>query len=76
MDGETTAMPDSFYDGDDWRRDKAIEMVEQMTSDPIERKIARLMLENSTNKDIAQILSVSSARVEWFMRKIEGWKRR
>ena len=77
MDGETTAMPDSFYDdGDDQRRDKAIEMVEQMTSDPIERKIARLMLENYTNKDIAQILSVSSARVEWFMRKIEGWKRR
>ncbi len=47
-----------------------------MTSDPIERKIARLMLENYTNEDIAQILSVSSARVEWFMRKIEGWKRR
>ena len=69
------AMPDSFYDdGDDWRRDKVMEMVEQITSDPIEQKIARLMLENYTNEEIAEILDITPARVEWFMRKIEGWK--
>ena len=77
MDGETTAMPDSFYDdGDDWRRDRAVDMVEQITSDPIERKIAKLMLENYTNEEIAQILDIGPTRVEWFMRKIEGWKRK
>jgi hypothetical protein len=77
MDGETTAMPDPFYDdGDDWRRDRAVDMVEQITSDPIERKIAKLMLENYTNEEIAQILDIGPTRVEWFMRKIEGWKRK
>ena len=51
-------------------------MVEQMTSDPIERKIARLMLENYTEEDISEILNISLARVEWFMRKINGWRRK
>ena len=76
MDGETWGVPDSFNDdGDDWRRHKAMEMVGQITSDPIEQEIAKLMLENYTNEDIAQILNVSPARIEWFMRKIEGWNR-
>ena len=77
MDGETTGVPNPFYDdGDDWRRDKVMEMVEQITSDPIEQKIAKLMLENYTEKEIAEMLNISLARVEWFMRKIEGWKRK
>ena len=75
MDGETWGAPDSSYDdGDDWRRNKAMEMVEQITSDPIEKEIAHLMLENYTNEDIAQILNISPARVEWFIRKIGGWR--
>jgi hypothetical protein len=77
MDGETTGMPNSLYDdGDDWRRDKAMEMVEQITKDPIERNMAKLMLENYTSEEIGEILDISPARVEWFMRKIEGWKRK
>jgi DNA-binding CsgD family transcriptional regulator len=34
------------------------------------------MLENYTEKEIAEMLNISLARVEWFMRKIEGWKRK
>jgi DNA-binding CsgD family transcriptional regulator len=34
------------------------------------------MLENYTNEEIAQILDIGPTRVEWFMRKIEGWKRK
>jgi hypothetical protein len=32
------------------------------------------MLENYPSEEIAQIPNVSPARVEWFMRKIEGWR--
>lgn len=52
-----------------------MEVVNQITSDPIERNIGKLMLGNYTNEEIAEILDISPARVEWFMRKIEGWKR-
>ncbi len=76
MDGETWGVPDSFYDDDDdWRRNKAMEMVKQITSDPIEKEIARLMLENYTEEEISEILQITPARVEWFMRKIGGWRR-
>jgi len=29
-----------------------------------------------TEKEVAKILNISSARVEWFMRKIKGWRRK
>ena len=38
--------------------------------------MADLMLENYTENEIANILNISLARVEWFMRKIQGWKRK
>ncbi len=77
MDGETMAMPSSLCDDgeEDWRRSKAGEMIEQITSDPIEQRIAQLMLENYTEREIAKILNISVARVEWFMREIGAWKR-
>lgn len=77
MDSETTGVPNPFCDdGYDWRRDKVMEMVEQITSDPIEQRIAKLMLENYTEREIAEVLNISPARVEWFMRKIDSWKRK
>ncbi len=60
---------------DDNLRSKTMEIVNQITTDPIERSIAELMLENYTEKDIAEMLKISPARVEWFMRKIDAWKR-
>lgn len=60
---------------DDKLRSKAMEIVNQITSDPIERSIAELMLENYTEGEISEMLNISLPRVEWFLRKIEGWKR-
>ncbi len=82
INGDTQWVPSSFYDpdGDQWQeeklRSKAEEIVKQITADPVEHSIASLMLENYTEKDIAEMLNISLARVEWFMRKIEGWKRK
>ena len=78
IDGETyCGIPlldqETWYDEN--LRSKAMEIVNQMTTDPIERSIAKLMLENYTEKEIAEMLDISPARVEWFIRKIEGWKR-
>ncbi len=50
-------------------------LVNQITSDSIERSIAELMLKNYTEKEIAEMLNIDLARVEWFMRNIEGSKR-
>ncbi len=79
IDGETySGIPvleqEEVYDYK-LRRD-AMEVVREITSDPIEQEMARLMLENYTDKDMAEILDISPARVEWFMRKISGWKRK
>jgi hypothetical protein len=80
--GEDSPDPtyDAFsyhYDNDDERlRWKAKEMVRQITDDPVEHKIADLMLDYGyTEEEVAKKLNISLARVEWFMRKIEGWKR-
>jgi hypothetical protein len=79
MDGEayfarSVFDPELEQDGEDALRDKAKVIIEQITDDPIERSIGDLMLENYTEKEIANILNIGLARVEWFMRKIQGWK--
>jgi hypothetical protein len=70
--------PDPTYDGDDedqWLRLDASVIVREITDDPVEHRIADLMLDYGyTEKEVAKILNISPARVEWFMRKIEGWK--
>ena len=76
--------PDSTFDGfsyhygdeDEELRSKASEIVRQITNDPVDLKIADLMLDYGyTEEEVAKILNISLARVEWFMRKIGGWKR-
>jgi len=76
--------PDSTFEGftyhygddDEELRSKAGEIVRQITDDPVELKIADLMLDYGyTEEEVAKKLNISLARVEWFMRKIEGWKR-
>jgi len=63
-------------DGEELRR-KASGMVRQITNDPLEHDIADLMLDYGyTEEEVAEIQNISLARVEWFMRKIEGWKRK
>jgi DNA-directed RNA polymerase specialized sigma24 family protein len=79
IDGEQyTGIP--VLEQEEWYeeklRSKAKEVVNQMTTDLVERSIAELMLENYTEKEIAEMLNISLARVEWFMRKIQGWKRK
>jgi hypothetical protein len=80
INGETQAGI-SFCDpiveqmeGDEVRYN-ALEIIRKITDDPLEHKMAELMLENYTESDIAYVLNVSPARGEWFMRKIGGWKR-
>lgn len=68
----------TYHYGDDGEelRWKASKIVRQITDDPIEHRMADLMLDYGyTEKEVANILNISLARVEWFMRKIEGWKR-
>ena len=65
---------------------KAIEIVNQITTDPIERLIAELMIDYGfTEVEVAEILlgkwnlksmNESLTRVKWFMRKIDGCKRK
>jgi len=76
-------FPDPAYESiyDDWDieclRSRASDIVRQITDDPVEHKIADLMLDYGyMEKEVAKILNISSTRVEWFMRKIEGWKRK
>jgi hypothetical protein len=64
---------------------KAKEIVNQITTDPMERSMAELMLDYGyTEVEVAEIIlsewklksmNESLARVKWFMRKIEAWKR-
>ena len=77
--------PDSTFEGftyhygddDEELRWKASEIVRQITDDPIEHKIADLMLDYGyTEEEVAEILNISLVRVKWFMRKVEGWKRK
>lgn len=71
--------PDPTYeefDEDEWLRLKASVIVREITDDPVEHRIADLILDYGyTEKEVAKILNISPARVEWFMRKIESWKR-
>jgi DNA-directed RNA polymerase specialized sigma24 family protein len=60
---------DEWYE--DESRSKAKEIVDQITTDPIERSTAGLMLENYTEKEIAEMLNIPPARVKWFINKIE-----
>lgn len=70
-------FPEYHYESEgEELRWKAKEIVNQITTDPIEQYIAELMLENYTEKEIAVMLNISPARVKWFMRKIDGWKRK
>jgi hypothetical protein len=69
-------FPYHYGDDNEALRSKAMDIVDQITTDPIERSIADLMLENYTEKEISKMLKISLARVEWFMRKIGGWKRK
>ena len=71
--GISVPWQEEWYDEE--LRSKAMDIINQITNDPIEHSIAELMLENYTEKEIAQRLNISPARVEWFMRKIGGWKR-
>ena len=58
-------------------RRKASGIVRQITKDPLEHDIADLMLDYGyTEEEVAEILNISLARVKWFMRKVEGWKRK
>lgn len=69
----------TYHNGDDDEelRSKASEIVRQITDEPVELKIADLMLDYGyTEKEVAGILNITLARVEWFMKKIEGWKRK
>ena len=67
-----------YGDDDEELRWKASKIVRQVTDDPMEHQIADLILDYGyyTEKEIAEILNISPARVEWFMKKIEGWKRK
>jgi DNA-directed RNA polymerase specialized sigma24 family protein len=81
IDGETWAGSPVYGPMEDqWEeeklRSKAMDIINQVTNDPDEHSIAELMLENYTEKEIAQRLNISLARVKWFMRKVEGWKRK
>jgi hypothetical protein len=69
MDGESYFAHSVFdpkmeQSEQDALRDKAKVIIEQITADPIERSIGDLMLENYTEKEIANILNISLARVE------------
>lgn len=93
IDGECQArgaqigfFPESHYGSEeDELRRKAKEIVNQITTDPIERSIAELMLDYGyTEVEVAEIIlsewklksmNESLVRVKWFMRKIEAWKR-
>jgi hypothetical protein len=74
IDGET--WEGSVYDPmeEQWEeeklRSKAKEIVNPITTDPIEHSITELTLETYAEKEIAEILNINLARVEWFMRKI------
>lgn len=58
-------------------RRKASGIVRQITDDPLEHDMADLMLDYGyTEEEVAEILNISLARVKWFMRKVEGWKRK
>lgn len=81
MDGETYCGIPAYDPAEEQFQEeelrwKAMEIVEQITTDPIEHSIAELTLENYTGKEIAELLNISPARVEWFMRKIGGWKKK
>jgi hypothetical protein len=87
IDGELMGedSPDPTYEGFTYHygdnheelRWKASEIVRKITDDPMDLEIADLMLDYGyTEKEVAEILNISPARVEWFMRKIEGWKRK
>ena len=66
-----------YGDDDEDLRWKASEIVRQITDDPMELKIADLMFDYGyTEKEVTKMLNISPARVEWFMRKIEGWKKK
>jgi len=71
--------PDPTYDGgdeDEWLRLKASVIVHEITDDPVEHRIADLILDYGyTEREVAKILNISPARIEWFIRKIEGWKK-
>jgi len=67
---------DLYGEEDEWLRMQASGRVREITDDPVDHEIADLMLDYGyTEKEVARILNISPARVEWFMRKIEGWKR-
>lgn len=72
-------------DDDEDLRLKASLIIREITDDPLEHDIADLMLDYGyTEVEVAEILFIkwklknmneSLARVKWFMRKIEAWKR-
>jgi len=86
INGELTGedSPDPTFEGfsyhygddDEELRSRASVIVREITDDPLDHEIADLMLDHGyTEKEAAKILNISAARVEWFMRKIEDWKR-
>ena len=87
-DGEQIGFfPESHYGSEEEDlRWKAKIVVNRITRDRIERLIAKLMNDYGfTEVEVAEIIlgkgnlksmNESLARVKWFMRKIEGWKKR
>jgi DNA-directed RNA polymerase specialized sigma subunit len=71
--------PDPTYEGfddDEWLRLEASVIVREITDDPVEHRIADLILDYGyTEKEVAKILNISPARIEWLIKKIEAWKR-
>lgn len=52
-------------------------IIREITDNPLDHEMADLILDwGYTEKGVAKILNISPPKVEWFMRKIEGWKRR
>ena len=80
-------FPESHYGSEEEDlRLKAKIIVNRITRDPIERLMAKLMIDYRFSEvEVAEIIlgkgnlksmNVSLARVKWFMRKIEGWKKK